>query len=308
MKKAWTMMVVVMAVMLMITGLDTVYAAALTAARDTPERTGVDVVIGMASNKVIYAGAMVAIDATGYALPAADATGLKVVGRAAHTVDNSGTAGNGAKSIIVRRGVFRWANGDTFTRADVGTLAYVGDDATVKKAASLTHDICAGVIVDVDADGVWVDTYTLGSQGSATVVNITATGNAAVTGNATIGGTLAVTGATTLTGNALVNDVDARTATTLLIGKSTATKVEIADTAVETEIQGTLDVQEAATFASTVAITGVATLTAAPKLTATTTAGAETVSMTNAPAAGDPVWATATVGTNSYVIPLFPAE
>jgi len=283
--------------------------AALTEARDTPQRDGAAVLVGVASNTQIYAGALVAINSTGYAVPASDATGLKVVGRAEETVDNTGTAGDGAESITVRRGVFRWTNGDTFTRADVGSLAYVEDDAQVQKAASATYDIVAGVIVDVDTYGVWVDTYTLGSQGNASVVNLAASGTGAITGNATVGGTLAVTGAATLTGNALANELDSRTAATLLLGKATATKVEIADTAVETEIQGPLDAQEAATFASTVGVTGVMTLTAAPKLTAVTSAGSATATMTNAPAAGNPVaWANVSVGTNTYVVPLFAAE
>jgi hypothetical protein len=38
------------------------------------------------------------------------------------------------------------------------------------------------------------------------------------------------------------DDIDTRTATTLLLGKSTATKVEIADTGIVTEVQGSLDV------------------------------------------------------------------
>jgi hypothetical protein len=51
------------------------------------------------------------------------------------------------------------------------------------------------------------------------------------------------------------------------------------------------------------------TLTAAPKLTAVTSAGTETATMTNAPAAGNPAaWANVSVGTNTYVIPLFAAE
>ncbi len=52
-----------------------------------------------------------------------------------------------------------------------------------------------------------------------------------------------------------VDDLDALTATTLLIGKATATKVEIADTTVVTEIQGPTDLLEG------VDITGNGTLT-----------------------------------------------
>ena len=75
-------------------------------------------------------------------------------------------------------------------------------------------------------------------------------------------------GAVSLAGTLASDDLDANTATTLLIGKSTATKVEIADTAVETEVQGTLDVHEAAGFVGSV------TLGAAAKFITTPVANA----------------------------------
>jgi hypothetical protein len=74
-------------------------------------------------------------------------------------------------------------------------------------------------------------------------------GDLAVTGAATVGGALGVTGAltgTTLDVNAITVDagagIDNQAAGTLVLGASTATKVEIADAAVETEVQGSLDV------------------------------------------------------------------
>jgi hypothetical protein len=196
----------VMAVLVALLWGSAVFAGALTASRDTPARTGVDVAIGVASNTVIYSGSLVAINTSGYAVPASDTASYKVVGRAQATVDNSGTAGNGALSVNVRRGVFLWANGDSFTIADVGNLAYVEDDQTVQKAASATHDVVAGIIIDVDTDGVWVDSYAIGSQGAAALTTLTTTGNAAVggtlavTGNTTLGGTLGVTGNGTVGG------------------------------------------------------------------------------------------------------------
>lgn len=237
-------------------------ATPLTAARDTVSREGAKVVVGVASNTTLFAGSMVALTATGYAVPAADATGLRVIGMAADTVINAGT--DGALTVTVVRGLFRWVNGDTLTDADIGSLAFVEDDQTVQKGASATYKIIAGVVVDVDGYGVWVDTYTIGTQGAAVFTTM------AASGNATVGGTLGVTGNTTL--------------------------------------GGTLGVTGNGTVGGTLGVTGVMTLTAAPKLTAVTTAGAETVAMTNAPAAGDPVWANVAVGTNSYVVPLFPRQ
>jgi len=63
--------------------------------------------------------------------------------------------------------------------------------------------------------------------------------------------------------------------------------------------------------AGTLAVTGVATLTAPPKFTAVTTAEAKTLTMTNAPAAANagkasPIYLTITVGATDYVIPAWP--
>jgi len=153
MKKMFNMVVVLM--LLALCGHQ--LFAALTAERDTPQRSGDVVSIGLASNTTIYAGAMTAINTSGYAVPASDTTNLVVIGRAEDTVVNAST--DGAVSIPVRRGVFRWANGDTVSIANVGSVAYVEDDATVTVTNS-TSSVVAGTILQVDSDGVWVDSTT----------------------------------------------------------------------------------------------------------------------------------------------------
>jgi hypothetical protein len=65
------------------------------------------------------------------------------------------------------------------------------------------------------------------------------------------------------------------------------------------------------TVAGTLGVTGVTTLTAAPKLTATTAGGAITLTMTNAPAGADagkaaPIYLTVTVDATTYVVPAWP--
>lgn len=183
-------------------------AAALTASRDTMERTGSEVAFNVASGAVIYAGAMVAVS-NGYAYPAADLTGYKVIGRARKTLDNSGSSYKATNMVVAQRGVYCWANGGSFTDANVGELAYVQDDQTVTTAASASSDIVAGVIIDVDSSGVWVDSYALGGQGAASFTTVTASGAASlgsltVTGSATIptvgGTTMAVTNNATVAG------------------------------------------------------------------------------------------------------------
>lgn len=126
--------------------------AALTKDRNTPRRDGDVVEVPVAAAALIYAGAMVARNADGNAVAAADTAGLVVIGRADARADNSAGAA-GAISVTVRRGVFAWAH-SALTRADLGKVLYAVDDQTV--ATTSTNAAPAGVLVDVDADGAWV--------------------------------------------------------------------------------------------------------------------------------------------------------
>lgn len=129
--------------------------AALTADRNTPMKDGELISVPVATTKKIFAGSLVAADANGYATPGAVAATLTALGRAEETVDNS-AGGNGAKSVNVRRGVFRFANkaGDLVTQALLGKPCYIEDDQTVRLTA--TGASIAGTVMGVDADGVWV--------------------------------------------------------------------------------------------------------------------------------------------------------
>ena len=79
------------------------------------------------------------------------------MGRARCTVDNTGGA-NGAKSVEVDKGTFRWANdaANPIAQANVGGEAYVLDDNTVSLLG--TGRSIAGIIFQVDVTGVWVTT------------------------------------------------------------------------------------------------------------------------------------------------------
>ena len=85
-------------------------------------------------------------------------------------------------------------------------------------------------------------------------------------------------GNTAIDGNLAVNDVDARTATPLLLGKTTAIGVTIADTGVTTTIKGTLNVDEAVTLDTTLDVDGATNL---DQVTINTNDGAFSVSGTN---------------------------
>jgi hypothetical protein len=215
-------------------------AAALSAERDTPQRLNQYTSLTMASNVIIYAGSLVCVNSSGLAVPAADSSGYAVVGRAEQTVDNRTAVYVATKAIKLAKGVFRWANGDVIAAADIGKIVYVTDDQTVNKTGG-GQNIIAGTVVDVDSSGVWVDTAKVGPVGAATPSSL------AVSGGATVGTTLAVTGATTLTGNAIANELDARTATALLLGKATATSVTIGASDANVSIPGAIVVTGAAT-------------------------------------------------------------
>jgi hypothetical protein len=102
------------------------------------------------------------------------------------------------RTIRVKTGVFRWVNGGSFTDANIGDLAYISDDQTVTTGASASSDIIAGTIVDVDSDGVWVNTYRIGANGAASVTTL------AASGAATLGSTMSVAGAATLSSTAAI--------------------------------------------------------------------------------------------------------
>lgn len=124
--------------------------------RNTPEMQAVVVPVLVAANAVIEQGHIVVVDATGYAKPGATATGLKFVGRAEQSVDNTGGA-SGAKGVEVKRGrAFKYANLD-ITQANLFDKAFIVDSQTVAKDNGANTRSEAGTIVQVDADGVWIE-------------------------------------------------------------------------------------------------------------------------------------------------------
>lgn len=133
--------------------------AALTAGRNTPEALGDKRRIPLPANGKIIQGGMVQITAAGYAASASATAANVTIGRAEETVDNTGGA-NGAVSIDVKRGIFRFANsaaGDLITRTEIGKTVYVVDDQTVAKTNNAGARPAAGICFDVDAQGVWVE-------------------------------------------------------------------------------------------------------------------------------------------------------
>jgi hypothetical protein len=131
----------------------------LTNERNTVMRDGDIVVAPVAADKKIFAGALTAISATGYATPGATATDLRVAGRAEETVDNTGGSA-GDKTITIRRGVFMYKNDsvDPVAAANRFSDCYIVDDETVAATNGTNTRSKAGKVIEVSSDGVWVDT------------------------------------------------------------------------------------------------------------------------------------------------------
>jgi len=131
---------------------------ALTADQDTPARDGNSFKFGVYQASKIYGGSIVMLNATGYAVKGATATGQIAVGRAKYQVDNSSGA-SADLNVEVETGVFLYANSadtDLITIAEIGDVCYIVDDNTVAKTNGTNTRSAAGVIADVDSDGVWV--------------------------------------------------------------------------------------------------------------------------------------------------------
>lgn len=132
--------------------------AALTAPRNTAERTGDKRSAGLAAATKIWQGSIACVNAAGNMVPGSVSTTLKALGRAANTFDNSaGIAGDVTGEA--EAGTFRFNNssaGDLIAKADIGATCYIVDDQTVAKTNGTSTRSAAGIIFDVDATGVWV--------------------------------------------------------------------------------------------------------------------------------------------------------
>ncbi|MGE4501979.1 MAG: hypothetical protein AB7D03_03815 [Thiomicrospira sp.] len=130
---------------------------ALTKDRNTAWMNADLVAVAVAAGAKIYAGALVVINASGYAEPGSTATGLTYFGRADEYIDNT-DGSNGAQVVKVRRGVaFGWANDGSITQAHLGATCYIVDDETVAATDGTGTRSAAGKIVSIDSDGVWVE-------------------------------------------------------------------------------------------------------------------------------------------------------
>lgn len=123
--------------------------SALTASRDTVQLASEgNFTLELAAATKIYAGSLVAINASGYAVPASASSALRCVGRAEKTVDNTSGAA-GALTIEVKPGRFYFTCSGA-SRASRGLMAYAVYDNEVALNDGSGLRPAAGRIVDYD--------------------------------------------------------------------------------------------------------------------------------------------------------------
>lgn len=129
---------------------------ATTEGRNTKRRNADQVSALVNSGATIYAGTLITrLTASGNAVPAGTASAGVAVGVAEDTV-----VGDGVKRVQYLRGCFLFKNsasGDLIAAGDIGNTCYVVDNETVAKTDNSAARKAAGKIVDVDANGVWVE-------------------------------------------------------------------------------------------------------------------------------------------------------
>lgn len=140
----------------------------------------------VAASTTIYGGSIVALNQSGYAVPASADPTLHVVGVAVEKADNaSGSAG--AVSVEIQRGVFSLNNSSStsaLTDADIGRVCFAADDNTVARITAIGTLPPVGKVVGLDGSDVFVEVGLLaqGDDGSALDLLIVAGADLSSTG------------------------------------------------------------------------------------------------------------------------------
>lgn len=118
--------------------------ANLSAAREDQRKDDELVAFPVKTGVTIYKGALVGVDATGYAKPAAT-TDKRIVGVAYETVAAGAAASGTSTCRVSRKGSFQFA-GSGLAITNVGDKVYVTDDNTVTTVATATIQV--GVVTE----------------------------------------------------------------------------------------------------------------------------------------------------------------
>lgn len=112
--------------------------------------------IPVKASTTLFEGGLVVYDA-GFSAPGRTATGLIAAGVARKNWNNASGAA-GAITSDVFPGIYKFANdgGDAVVAADRGKVCFITDDQTVCKTNGGATKSAAGIVIQVDSDGVFV--------------------------------------------------------------------------------------------------------------------------------------------------------
>jgi len=128
-----------------------------TARKDVVRAVADDALLAAATT--IPAGVLVATNAAGELLNAADVAAMTVIGRAPKRMVNAGAAAKIVPKAYVEAGVFKYGTtgGSAIVAGDIGKDCFVLDNQTVVKTAGTVNAIVAGKVQSIDPDGgIWV--------------------------------------------------------------------------------------------------------------------------------------------------------
>lgn len=113
----------------------------------------------VAASTHIYQGSIVALNVSGYLVPASADASLHIVGVAQIEADNS-SGSAGAIECSVERGAFYFANGSStaaIVEADIGRVVYAADDQTLSRINTSGTLPAVGKVLGVDDSKVIVE-------------------------------------------------------------------------------------------------------------------------------------------------------
>lgn len=160
MKRIGHFLTLVCMMMLVVMGIP---ATALSAATDRRGKNkGKLQQFGVNGGSTIYEGALVGLNEEGYLVPVTDAANISFQGVAYETKKNTTAEGYGTdndlKCRVYRSGVFRIPSANGLVQSDVGILVHAMDDNNIEPDDQSSHDIVAGVLLELDtASFGWVD-------------------------------------------------------------------------------------------------------------------------------------------------------
>jgi predicted RecA/RadA family phage recombinase len=129
--------------------------AALTDNKEVQEKEGKLIDMPVVASDIIYKGAIVKINAAGYAAPMAAEASAYLAGIAYEKADNSSGSAGDINCRVITEGSFL-LEGSGFSQASVGDNVYASDDQTISDTQG-TNEIKVGKIVEyVSATQVWV--------------------------------------------------------------------------------------------------------------------------------------------------------